>query len=222
MSGGAATQAGGDSASAVSRRRASRFGCFQGLNGRAKLSRRIITRWGRDLAQRIPLRAAALAICLTFAACGYHTAGRASLLPSDLRTIAVPAFLNQTQTYKIEQTLTASVVQEFVTRTKYQITADPKSADATLHGVVLSTYTTPLTYDTKTGRASSTLVIVSMSVSLKDRQGRVLYQNPSYTFREQYQVSQELSSFFEEDSPAFQRLSKDFARTLVSNVLEAF
>jgi hypothetical protein len=41
------------------------------------------------------------------------------------------------------------------------------------------------------------LVIVSMSVSLADRQGRVLYENPAYTFREQYQVSQELSSFFE-------------------------
>ena len=42
------------------------------------------------------------------------------------------------------------------------------------------------------------------------------------SFREQYQVSQELSSFFEEDSPAFQRLSHEFARTLVSNILEAF
>ncbi len=164
----------------------------------------------------------ALVLCVTFVACGYHTAGHANLLPSDLRTIAIPAFVNQTQTYKVEQTLTASVVQEFVTRTNYRITSDAKTADATLHGVVLSTYTTPLTYDTKSGRASSVLVIVGMSVSLKDRDGRVLYENPSYTFREQYQVSQELSSFFEEDSPAFQRLSRDFARTLVSNVLEAF
>ena len=164
----------------------------------------------------------AIAWCGSLAACGYHTAGRENLLPSDLRTIAIPAFVNHTQIYKIEQTLTSSVVQEFVTRTNYRITSDAKSADATLHGMVLSTYTTPLTYDTKTGRASSVLVVVTMSVSLQDRQGRILYENPSYTFREQYQVSQELSSFFEEDSPAFQRLSKDFARTLVSNVLEEF
>jgi len=167
-------------------------------------------------------RVLALIGCAVTVAGGDHTAGHANLLPSDLRTIAIPAFVNHTQTYGIEQTLTATVVQEFSTRTKYHITAAANSADATLHGVVLSTYTTPLTYDTKTGRASSVLVIVSMSVSLKDRQGRVLYQNPSYTFREQYQVSQELSSFFEEDSPAFQRLSRDFARTLISNVLEAF
>jgi outer membrane lipopolysaccharide assembly protein LptE/RlpB len=157
-------------------------------------------------------------LCLFNTACGYHTAGRANLLPSNLRTIAVPAFVNQTQTYKIEQTLTAAVVQEFTTR----ITANPGSADAVLHGTVLSTFTTPLTYDTQTGRAATVLVIVSMNVSLNDRDGRTLYQNPAYVFREQYQISQEPSSFFEEDSPAFARLSHEFARSLVSNLLEAF
>jgi outer membrane lipopolysaccharide assembly protein LptE/RlpB len=161
-------------------------------------------------------------LCLITAGCGYHTAGHANLLPADLHTLAVPAFVNQTQTYKIEQMLTAAVVQEFSTRTNYRVVSSPDSADATLQGVVLSTYTSPLTYDSKTGRAASILVVVSMNVQLTDKAGKVLYQNPSYTFREQYQVSQELSSFFEEDSPAFQRLSREFARTLVSNVLEAF
>jgi len=166
--------------------------------------------------------ALAVMLCLAYSGCGYHTAGHANLLPADLHTLAVPAFINQTQTYKIEQMLTSAVVQEFSTRTNYRVVSSPDSADATLRGVVLSTYTSPLTYDSKTGRASSILVVVSMNVQLIDKEGKVLYQNPSYTFREQYQVSQELSSFFEEDSPAFQRLSREFARTLVSNVLEAF
>jgi hypothetical protein len=61
-----------------------------------------------------------------------------------------------------------------------------------------------------------------MRVSLKDREGKVLYENPSYFFREEYQVSREVSSFFEEDSPALGRLSRQFARTLVSNILEGF
>lgn len=166
----------------------------------------------------LPLLAALIAIT----GCGYHTAGHSNLLPADLRTIAIPAFVNQTQTYKIEQVLTSAVAQEFATRTRYRITSKTEDSDAVLHGTVLATYTTPLTYDSQTGRAASVLVIVSMSVSLIDRHGKVLYQNPSYVFREQYQVSQELSSFFEEDSPAFQRLSREFARTLVSNILEAF
>jgi outer membrane lipopolysaccharide assembly protein LptE/RlpB len=156
-------------------------------------------------------------------ACGYHTAGHSVTLPANVQTIAIPAFVNQTQTYKIEQKLTAAVVREMVTRTHYHVLNEPSdSADATLRGTVISTSTSPLTYDSQTGRASSALVVVTARVTLTDRQGKILYENPSYLFREEYEVSRELSSFFEEDSPALQRLSREFARTLVSNVLEGF
>jgi outer membrane lipopolysaccharide assembly protein LptE/RlpB len=155
--------------------------------------------------------------------CGYHTAGHVVQLPENVKTIAIPAFKNETLTYRIEQMLTASVTREFTTRTHYRILSDPgQDADATLRGTVLSTTASPLTYNTATGRAASILVVVSMRVSLTDRKGQVLYQNPAYLFREQYEVSQDLTSFFEEDSPAFRRLSQDFARTLVSNILEGF
>jgi outer membrane lipopolysaccharide assembly protein LptE/RlpB len=165
----------------------------------------------------------AVVLCLGLTGCGYHTAGHAVTIPENVRTIAIPSFVNQTETYKIEQILTAAVVREMVTRTHYHIINQASdSADATLHGTVTSTYTSPLTYDSQTGRAASVLVVVGMKVSLTDRQGKILYENPSYVFREQYQVSRELSSFFEEDSPALQRLSNSFARTLVSNILEGF
>ena len=155
--------------------------------------------------------------------CGYHTAGHVVTVPENVKTLAIPAFLNQSQTYRIEQILTSAVVLEFTTRTHYQILNDTSdAADATLHGTVLTTSTSPLTYDSKTGRAESILVVVSLRVSLVDRQGKILFQNPAYVFREQYQVSQEPSSFFEEDSPAMGRLSRDFAQTLVSSVLEGF
>jgi lipopolysaccharide assembly LptE-like protein len=167
--------------------------------------------------------AAVFLLSVSFAACGYHTAGHNVTLPENVKTLAIPAFVNQSQTYRVEQMLTSAVVREFTTRTHYQILHnDNDAADATLHGTVLTTTASPLTYDSKTGRAESVLVVVSMRVSLVDRQGKILFQNPSYIFREQYQVSQELSSFFEEDSPALGRLSRDFAQTLVSNVLEGF
>lgn len=155
--------------------------------------------------------------------CGYHTAGHTSQLPESVQTIAIPAFKNETLNYNINQMLTASVVREFTTRTRYHIINNSgDDADAILRGTVLSTVATPLTYDTATGRAASVLIVVSMKVSLADRTGKVLYQNSGYVFREQYEVSQDLATFFEEDSPAFRRLSQDFARTLVSNILEGF
>ena len=172
-----------------------------------------------------------LILLLTSAGCGYHTAGHAVQLPENVQTISIPAFVNETSTYRIEEMLTSSVVREFTTRTHYRILhGSSETADATLRGTVLSTSASPLAYNSSTGQAASLLIVVSMRVTLSDRQGKVLYQNPAYLFREQYEVSgnaqqgtaKNLTSFFEEDSPAFRRLSQDFARTLVSNILEGF
>ncbi|HVG90439.1 MAG TPA: LPS assembly lipoprotein LptE [Alphaproteobacteria bacterium] len=163
-----------------------------------------------------------LAIIATLG-CGYHTAGHATRIPASVRTIAVPVFVNQTQTYRIEQMLTRDVVREFIGRTHYQIANDAgHSADAVLEGTVISAQASPLTYDAQTGRISSAVVIVSMKVSLTDHAGHILFENQNYTFRQQYQVSREVTSFFEEETPALQRMSQDFARTLVADILEAF
>ena len=165
----------------------------------------------------------AACLALALASCGYHTAGRAVRLPPTVHTVAIPAFINQTQSYRLEQILTAAVVREFNTRTGYRVLTEPgEEADAVLRGTVVSTALSPMTYDAQTGRASSVLVTVNLRVSLTDRKGTVLYDSPGYTFREQYQVSREVSSFFDEESPALDRLARDFARTLVANILEAY
>ena len=169
-------------------------------------------------------RVAAIAIALAIStACGYHPAGHAVELPQNVRTIAIPGFVSQAQTFRIEQLLTEAVVREFNTRTQFRIVHDARAdADAVLQGTVLSASAAPLAYDSQTGRAASALVTVSMQVTLTDRQGKVLFQNPSYLFHEQYELSRELSTFFEEDTPAVERLSRDFARTLVANILEGY
>jgi len=64
-----------------------------------------------------PCRVLWLVLLLVATGCGYHTAGHSVQLPENVKTIAVPAFTNVTTTYRIEQTLTASVVREFTTRT---------------------------------------------------------------------------------------------------------
>jgi outer membrane lipopolysaccharide assembly protein LptE/RlpB len=155
--------------------------------------------------------------------CGYHTAGHAVTLPSSVRIIAVPGFASQTPTFRVEQVMTDAVVRELNTRTQFHVIHDANAdPDAVLKGTVLSATAAPLAYDSKTGRAASVLVTVSMQVSLTDRDGRVLFQNPAYLFHEQYELSRELSTFFEEDSSAMERLSRDFARTLVANILEGY
>ncbi len=164
----------------------------------------------------------AAVLLLLASGCGYHQAGKGSKIPTEVKTIAVPAFLNETQSFRVESILTQAVVREFNTRTKYRIVSDPNDADAVLNGTVVLAQLAPLTYDSNTGRASSALVTIGVKVSLKAKDGRILYENSNFSYREQYQVSRELSSFFEEEGPAVDRLSRDFARTLVSNVLEMY
>ena len=155
--------------------------------------------------------------------CGYHTSGTAVELPQNIHTIAIPAFVSRSQTFRIEQLLTDAVVREFNVRTQYHVIHDTNGdADAVLKATVLSASATPLAYDSQTGRAASALITVSIQVSLTDRQGKVLFENPSYLFHDQYELSRDLPSFFEEESPAVDRLSRDFARTLVANILEAY
>ena len=164
-----------------------------------------------------------LMAALVMTGCGYHTAGKVSTLPTQIHVLAVPTFVNQTHAYRVEQMLTASVVRELITRTQYKIVNHTDTnADATLKANVTKTSAAPLTYDSTTGRATSSLVTVTMNISLVDRKGGVLFSNPNYTFREEYEISQQPSSFFNEESPALTRLSQDVARSLVSNILEGF
>jgi outer membrane lipopolysaccharide assembly protein LptE/RlpB len=157
------------------------------------------------------------------AGCGYHTVGHADALPPTIRTIAIPGFVSHTQTFRIEQLLTDAVVREFNARTQFHVVPNLRQdADAVLKGTVLSASAAPLAYDSQTGRAVSALVTVSMQVTLTDSKGKVVFQNPSYLFHDQYEISADLPRFFEEDSPAVDRLSRDFARTLVANILEAY
>ena len=155
--------------------------------------------------------------------CGYHEVGHANALPPTIHTIAIPAFASHSQTFRIEQLLTDAVVREFNTRTQFKVIHDAhQDADAILKGTVLSATAAPLAYDAQTGRAVSALVTVSVQVTLTDSKGKVVFQNPAYLFHDQYEISADLPRFFEEDSPAVDRLSRDFARTLVANILEAY
>jgi outer membrane lipopolysaccharide assembly protein LptE/RlpB len=165
-----------------------------------------------------------LSVSLFLASCGYHTSNSAKVnLPSGIDTIAVPIFVNKTQSYRAEEVLTQAVVREFTSRSPYKIiNQDNGSADAVLHGTVTIVNTYPLTYDSQTGRQSSAIVQINMSMKLVDKHGKTLFDDPNYMFREQYQVSREVTSFFDESPPAVDRLSRDFARTLVAEILEGF
>ena len=170
-----------------------------------------------------PFLAGSLACFLLLTGCGYHTAASAAHLPKTVHVLAIPTFQNATQSYHTEVAFTQQVIREFSSRTPYKLVAgnDP-DADATLEGTVTSFQVVPLTYNSQTGQSSSFLVTIRAKVILTDRNHKILFQNSSYLFRQQYETTEDLVTFIQEDPAAVDRISRDFAQAVVSDILESF
>lgn len=173
---------------------------------------------------RVLLAATLLA---ALAGCGYSLAGRGSFLPATIQTIGVPVFANRTSVFDVEQLLTQRVRAEFIGRGKYRVVPDRTGVDALLLGEITSINVTPAALNEQ-GQATRYLVAFVMSIEFRDvKEDKVLWQNPSLVFREEYEVTTvttapDPAAFFGQSSNAVERIANDFAKTVVSSILEAF
>ncbi|MBN9616501.1 MAG: hypothetical protein BGO25_07950 [Acidobacteriales bacterium 59-55] len=169
------------------------------------------------------LRTLTLLLLFPLAGCGYHTVGSATHIPGNVRTLSVPIFATRAQAFHTEMAFTQATIRELNTRTKYRIlNTNSPDADATLSGTILSQTVAPLTYDATSGQSSSYLVTITAKVLLTAHDGHTLYRNDAITFHEQYQSTQDLNGFIQEDTAAVNRVARDFAQALVSDMLESF
>ena len=169
----------------------------------------------------------ALIAILSFSGCGYALAGRGSFLPEYIQTIGVPAFANKTTVFNLETLLTQKVRSEFIGRGKYKVLPDATGVDAVLIGEIQSATLSPVSF-TPNQLASRYAFTVASRVELRDlRENKTLWENPSLIFRQEYEAQSganatDAAAFFGHDANALERMSSDFARTIVSAILEAF
>lgn len=163
------------------------------------------------------------ALLVSAAGCGYRIAGQADLLPDEIRTIAVPAFENATERYRLTQAMAGAVTRQFIERTRYRVVAEPEESDAILYGAVVNLFSYPTIFDSTTGRATGMQVIVALDVRLvRQGTGEILYRNSGLTVQNRYEISANQEAYFEESDTALQRMSEDTARAVVSAILEGF
>jgi uncharacterized membrane protein len=163
------------------------------------------------------------------AGCGYALAGRGNTLPASIKVIGIPLFVNHSQTPDIDQVLTQAVREEFGNHGKYTVNPDIGGADAVLTATINSVTYTVTAFNQSTHQASRYAVTVSTAVEFKDAKNndKVLWSNPSLVFRDEYDINSNVAgvdaaSFFRQDANALERLSKNFARNVVTSILEAF
>jgi len=159
--------------------------------------------------------------------CGYSLAGRGSFLPNYIKTIGVPMFINRTTVFNLETLLTQKVRAEFIGRGKYQILPQNTGVDALLTGEVTAVTIVPASFTT-TQLASRYAITMTARVELRDvKENKVLWENPAVLFRQEHEATSgrgvtDPVAFFQQDTNALERISSEFARTIVSAILEAF
>ena len=158
--------------------------------------------------------------------CGYSLAGRGSFLPEYIRTIGVPQFTNNTPVYDVERRVSDRVRAE-LTRGKYRVLPTDTGTDALLTGEIAAITIAPSSFNDRQ-HASRYVLVMTARVEFKDmRTGKVLWSNPAMQFRDEFEPTTGTSAvdptaFFGQDTNAMERLATEFARSLVSALLEAF
>jgi hypothetical protein len=174
---------------------------------------------------RLPIHLLVLALLVPLFGCGYSLAGRGSFLPESIKVIGVPTFVNNTPVYDVERRLTERVRSEFIGRGKWTVKPEATGVDAILNGEVVSITLTPAAF--AEGQASRYVLTLTAKIEFKDvKSGKILWSNPSMQFREEYDITNgttpDASTFFGQDQNALDRVSLEFARAIVSAILEAF
>jgi lipopolysaccharide assembly LptE-like protein len=177
--------------------------------------------------RRVLRGAAVLAVTLWLPGCGYSLSGRGSFLPAYIKVIGVPTFGNATSIYDVEKRITDRVRSELIGRGKYKVETQDTGVDGVIIGTITSITTTPAAI-TDTRLASRYVFILTASVEFKDvKANKILWSNPAVQFREEYDVTNTASAtdpaaFFGQDINAQERIATEFARSIVSAILEAF
>jgi hypothetical protein len=153
----------------------------------------------------------------------YKPAGRGDNLPKHIKTLAIPAFQNPSLRYKVEQRFTGAMIDEALRRARsLKIVSTAEDADAVMLGTIRNFVFRPVLIDDQ-GRARLFEVTIVLSMTVRDQtRNKIIFDNQNYVFRGEYEISVDPKNFFNEEGPATDRLARDFAKSVMTTILEGF
>jgi hypothetical protein len=160
-------------------------------------------------------------------ACGYALAGRGSFLPEYIKTLGIPMFGNATPFQSVEQIFTQKVRLEFQSSRRYTVVPSDEGVDGIVRGDIQSITLSPVSLN-DARLASRFRVTVGVKVEFEDvKAQKTLWENAALSFSDEYELTSsstgaDVSAFIGNERVAMDRMSTDFARSVVSAILEAF
>lgn len=164
---------------------------------------------------------------VALSSCGYSTS---RLLPAAYQTVYIEPFQNAipitqetseraglfTSVPQLEEKLTQKVIDRFLFDGNLRVTTSPDKADLRVNGKLLDFYRQALRrQDDKT--VEEYRLNLTASVTLRDRQGKLLLEEPNFVADTTYFVS---GSLAKSETSSVDDLTTDFARRIVEWVIE--
>ena len=163
---------------------------------------------------------AGVALAGLLGGCGYSV-GLGGNLPSHLKTVAVPIFVNSTQQPAVESVITAAVVNAFVTSGRLKVVS-VKEADAILEGNIISYNLESIAYNSQINVTVYRLR-VRVNILFRDvRQGATLYKQDGLEQWADFRVQGQVSDTLAREDQAARQAAVDIGRRIVASAVDRF
>jgi len=171
-------------------------------------------------------RLAAVLALAALSGCGYALVGRGTVVDPTIKRIGVPIFRDGTGKPGLDQKITQKVIEELLKRGRFDVVQERAGVDAVVDGELVRFDATPVGFsDAGNARTQASRYAITLTARVryaKVGQDEPIWANDSFTFKDEYDVSGDQSSFFDQQDQAIDRLATSFARSLVAAMLEAF
>lgn len=129
----------------------------------------------------------ALCVCVMIAGCGYTIAG--TPLSKDYRTIAAPAFKNETNEEDLQVLFNNALIRQLEADGRLRLVNDPASADLVLKGAITHFEPQAISYVTEEDVIAQFQITIVVSATLEDtRTGKVLWRDANVRGTDFYQT----------------------------------
>jgi outer membrane lipopolysaccharide assembly protein LptE/RlpB len=157
-------------------------------------------------------------LVILVAGCGYSVRGH---LPSHIKTVAVPIFVNRTAEPAVEGLLTRAIVEAFSTNGKLTVVR-PEEADAILEGEVVGYTVDSIAFDPRANVRQYRLT-VTLNLRFKDtKKNELLFEQRNFQERADFQVVSAVAETISREENALRLAAVDIARTVVNLAVERF
>jgi hypothetical protein len=159
-------------------------------------------------------------------ACGYSLVGKGITTDPSIKRLGVPLFKDRTGKPGLDQKITQRVIEELQKRNRFTVVQDASGVDAIVDGEITTYSVTPVGLGAEGGlRTQATryqITLVAKVSYKKIGQKDPIWANDGFSFREEYDVGDTSTGYFDREDQTIDRLGQSFARSLVAAMLEAF